>query len=290
MNKYKFLTLLFLLVSSGVESQELTKEEQTQLNEKLIGTVKEKTLNLKTLEELVHKGADINARDRFGRTTLMLMIIERNLRLSIEERRELVKAFKDKGADFNIIDNEGWSALFWATYYIDFIVWKELVDQGADVHAKNKKDQTLLMIASSPYKRWMPGHGNYLYPYEKQKQFEMMNILIEKEVDVNAKDNEGWTALIYAVYKGDLNVVEFYLDNGADMNVQDINGNTALMVARQKPKIMKAIIKKGADVSIKNNRGQTALQQVPFWIFVEVMTAVRKDQISSFCRRIFRTN
>ena len=49
--------------------------------------------------------------------------------------------------------------------------------------------------------------------------------------DVNAQDNNGMTALMHAVLKGQIDRVKALLAAGAAVNVQDTNGGTALMLA-----------------------------------------------------------
>ena len=73
MNKYKLLILLFLLASYGVKSEELTEEEQTQLNQQLIeATVVEDKEALKTLLE---KGTDVNTKNNDGDTATMNKLV-----------------------------------------------------------------------------------------------------------------------------------------------------------------------------------------------------------------------
>jgi ankyrin repeat protein len=48
---------------------------------------------------------------------------------------------------------------------------------------------------------------------------------------VNAKSNRGETALMFAAYKGNLEVVKALVDKGAEVNAKDYAGNTALMRA-----------------------------------------------------------
>ncbi len=55
---------------------------------------------------LIKRGADINIKDKFGRSTLILA--------SSEGYDELVKFLIDSGADVNLKDVEGWTALMWA--------------------------------------------------------------------------------------------------------------------------------------------------------------------------------
>ena len=73
MNKYKILTLLFLLVSIGVESKAasilLTSEgQQAQLNAGLIEAAKQG--DIQKVTDFVTLGANIDAQDNQGRTPL----------------------------------------------------------------------------------------------------------------------------------------------------------------------------------------------------------------------------
>jgi ankyrin repeat protein len=102
-------------------------------------------------------------------------------------------------------------------------------------------------------------------------------MLIKAGADVNARDNNGKTTLMYATYYGREEIVEMLIKAGADVNARDNNGNTALMYAisqvsfvtsgilvgnPSKEKIVEMLIKAGADVNIKNKKGQTALLMV----------------------------
>ena len=44
---------------------------------------------------------------------------------------------------------------------------------------------------------------------------------------MNGTDGAGGTALIAAVYGGNLGIAEMFLDNGADISLKDGDGNTA---------------------------------------------------------------
>ena len=55
--------------------------------------------------------------------------------------------------------------------------------------------------------------------------------LIKQGANVNAKDENGWSALMFASTQGDLELVKFLVENGADINVRNKNGFTAITEA-----------------------------------------------------------
>jgi len=79
-------------------------------------------------------------------------------------------------------------------------------------------------------------------------------------VDVDAKDELGCTPLVYAVLWGHLDVAEFLIDAGADI---DGAGRALLIMAVRgqlaDPAMVKLLIDSGADVSRKYRDGATAL-------------------------------
>ena len=90
--------------------------------------------------------------------------------------------------------------------------------------------------------------------------FEILEIETARP-DVNAKDKYGVTAFIDASFKGQKEIVELLILDGADLNARDRQGDTALMSAAIKGHlaIVEILILNGADVSVKDNSGNTAL-------------------------------
>jgi ankyrin repeat protein len=89
--------------------------------------------------------------------------------------------------------------------------------------------------------------------------------LITEGADVNAKRNDGWTALILASRNGHKEVAQLLLAKGADVNLKTNNGVTALMYASIGHKeIVQALLDKGADVNETDEGGSTALMMASY--------------------------
>lgn len=92
-----------------------------------------------------------------------------------------------------------------------------------------------------------------------QKVFDKIKDLIKSGADVNMKDEHGYTALMLACRT---QTAQLLIESGADVNVFDKNGQTALMWASSQGNSdrVKLLIKSGADVNAMDNRfGDTAL-------------------------------
>jgi len=62
-------------------------------------------------------------------------------------------------------------------------------------------------------------------------QKDVVELLVKARADVNAKSNNGRSALMHAAWNGHKNVIELLLNVGADVNAKSNNGWSALMSA-----------------------------------------------------------
>jgi hypothetical protein len=97
--------------------------------------------------------------------------------------------------------------------------------------------------------------------FKDQSQLER---LIKHKSDLDVRDINGQTALIVASKHGSPSIVEMLIKAGADVNIKDNQGGTALMNAvlsesEKHYEIVTALIKAGADVNARNIKGATAL-------------------------------
>ena len=88
----------------------------------------------------------------------------------------------------------------------------------------------------------------------------MVKDLLAKGADKDEKNNQGNTPLIVTIIKNHLNVVQFLVEQGADMEKVDNNGATALMnAAAGGDGVVRYLVEQGADKEKIDNEGWTPL-------------------------------
>ena len=95
--------------------------------------------------------------------------------------------------------------------------------------------------------------------YNENKEAEWPDI----SEDINAKDEDGGTGLMYSSYNGDIETVKLFLEHETiDINAQDKNGYSALMLAslQRQSGVVKLLLKqKNIEINAIENNGGTAL-------------------------------
>lgn len=91
----------------------------------------------------------------------------------------------------------------------------------------------------------------------------ILSCLVENGADINAATNSvrGHTPLMFAVHENHIDAVNYLLDQGADVNVQQESGYTALHIAAATGyfNALRCLIKHGADVNARNGNNHTPL-------------------------------
>jgi cytohesin len=162
-------------------------------------------------------------------------------------------------------ESSGWTALMIAAQQRRMEIVRWLLDQGADVNAKNQHGRSALGVALT------------------ENHVELIKLLAENGADLETRDRSGSTALGKMAWEGNRDLVTFLLAQGADPNAMDggrgtdFRGNTLtlkfvplggppLSSALRKGflDIAKQLVEAGADVNLYTD-GWTMLHQETLW-------------------------
>jgi ankyrin repeat protein len=156
---------------------------------------------------------------------------------------EIVKLLLEKGADVNVEDGDGGTALHRAACMGHEAVARQLLENGADVNAR-RKDNVWTPL------REAAGSGHEA----------VVRLLLENGADVSAKGKDNFLPLHHAAGEGHEAVVRLLVENGADIDAEDSDGDTALHSAAFKghEAVARLLLEKGANVNANTRR--TALQ------------------------------
>ena len=189
------------------------------------------TKNLDAVRCLVHNGADVNLFTSYKDTPLMLACQSRNM--------DAINFLLNKGADVNLQGHQGYTALHYAVETKNFDAVRCLVHNGADVNLFTSYKDTPLMLACQSQNmdaiNFLLNKGADVNLQDRDGQsalhFASSDIcywLIQNLADVNMCDNDNCTPLMQASCNNDVKKVAMLIENGAKVDLQDVDGNTAL--------------------------------------------------------------
>ena len=151
---------------------------------------------------------------------------------AMQRDNALVAALLETGADVNLAQADGATALHWAAYHGNLSLAGLLLEAGADLSAANRNGSTPLWLAAS--------HGDAA----------MVEALLEGGADANEALPLGRRPLMLAARSGAVDAVRALLDHGADANAaENERGTTALMQAADQghADVVAVLIEHGAD-------------------------------------------
>lgn len=147
------------------------------------------------------------------------------------------------GADVDVAQPDGSTALHWAAYHDQVAVVAGLLAAGAKADVANRYGITPLLLASEN------GSETIVRP------------LLEAGANANDRRKGGETALMVAARTGRPGVVRALIEKGAEINAQDRADQTALMwaAAEGHAEVIELLVASGADVQHRLDSGFTAL-------------------------------
>jgi len=224
--------------------------------------------HLEVLNYLIQKQAKLDTSDKEGSTPL--------LHACWEDKTDCALALINAGAHVNYASNANRTPLMYASMKGNDAIVAALIahqvkldancNQGPAVTwaASADKLSTLKLLSEAGAKLTLMPEGGAPDAYSilaraaGNNDVDMANFLLEQKVDVNTPSADGGTAIMAAADYGCTRVLERLLDQGAAIDAQDNEGNTALIWSKG-INTTDALLKHHANQELKNKKGMTAL-------------------------------
>jgi ankyrin repeat protein len=177
-----------------------------------------------------------------------------------------VRTLLGKGADANLGQVDGMTALHWATYRDDLETARLLVQAKADVKLANRYGVAplslacvngneamveLLLGAGADPNTKLGGDETALMTAARTGKIGPVKALLGRGADVDARERRGQTALMWAAAEGHAEVAEELLRAGADFRTPLPSGFTPLFFAVREGRldVVRVLMRAGADVN-----------------------------------------
>jgi ankyrin repeat protein len=166
------------------------------------------------ISRLAASGADVNAREAYGRTPLHVATFGRH--------RDAIGALAKARADLNAKERDRYDAVTIAAVADDVATLKLLLQLGASAKQVTSRYDGTALIAAAHL-----GHD------------EVVKLLIDAGAPLDHVNNLGWTALIESIVLGQggprhVATLTALVRAGANVNLADRNGQSPLQLARQR--------------------------------------------------------
>ena len=195
--------------------------------------------SVRFVEILLSLGADVNfhVADEFGQTALFAAALGGNV--------EVVGTLCDRGADVKTTDDFGQTVFSVALEKRNMAVFLVLLKHGLKSNVMPAEAECISALNAA----------------SKSGNVELIHILLDHGIDVNAVDEDGHSALFFACQSGTVQAVQMLLSHGADRSITDRHGQTALFAACRggSTDVVEELLEKGVNLDARDHQGQNVL-------------------------------
>ena len=161
---------------------------------------------------------------------------------------DLAKVLNISGThvEVNAKDSNGMTPLMWAARRGDRNAVSILLEKGADLHVCDRFRQCALLNAA------------------RSRSLACSKILIKAGARMTQRDNQGFNVLHYAaIYCDDAELVQFYIDAGAEVNGRDDRNDPPILnaVVRDYLHTVRTLIENGSNCDYADESGDNLLHQ-----------------------------
>jgi ankyrin repeat protein len=186
--------------------------------------------------ELLDRGADHTIGDADSSQPIHLA--------AVGGHTEVINLLIARGDNVNAIDNKGTTPLLFAISYRQSETAGWLIENGADISVANNRGLTPLHYAAA------------------RQQYDMVDRLIELGSHINGQTRSNNTPLHYAALMGDVTLARKLIEHGAELEIGDDHKRTPLLLtARESGSAEMALllVVQGADINAQDIFGDTPL-------------------------------
>lgn len=209
---YDKLDIAELLIKNGADIEAKNGEGNTVLHQ-AASLRKSDAIKL-----LVKMKADLNAKNENGDTALELALNKNEY--GEKNIVELLKPLIINGADIETRNWQHWTPFQRVITYGWFDAAKLLLDNGADINAKDEHNRTILNFIVMQY------HS------KTNDKTDAIEFLLKYGADPNIGDEEGIMPLHHAALKSNTDIARMLLKNGANPLAKDKKGDTPIDKAK----------------------------------------------------------
>lgn len=213
-----------------IEAGARVNPDDPWMNPRLVDAVKKNSMQLVKL--YLEAGADVNGQTGWGMTALM--------RAAEKSFGEAVRVLLEAKANVSLSDEDGRTALFYAAAPEGFTAYDLAISMS-------KTSYDYSFVDSLPDD----------FPEEEKERIAQM----DEALAASFEDDELDLGKYGYVASDSVEVVEMLVKAGSDLNAQSADGMTPLILAAScgRPARVKALLALGADKSLRDNEGKTAL-------------------------------